>query len=78
MTRDGEPGMSYVSQEAAYEVATAEAAGDVGTGNEIRSKSSYQLTSGPASVLLLPLTRERRHLDGSFAELVVREESADT
>jgi hypothetical protein len=35
VTRDGEPGMSYVSQEAAYEVATAEAAGDLGTGNEI-------------------------------------------
>jgi hypothetical protein len=35
VTRDGEPGISYVSQEAAYEVATAEAAGDLGTGNEI-------------------------------------------
>ena len=34
--RDGEPDMSYVSQEAAYEVATAEAAGDLRTGNEIR------------------------------------------
>jgi hypothetical protein len=28
--------MSYVSQEAAYEVAVAEAAGDLRTGNEIR------------------------------------------
>jgi hypothetical protein len=36
VTRDGEPGMSYVSQEAAYEVAVAEASGDLRTGNEIR------------------------------------------
>ena len=36
VTRDGEPGMSYVSQEAAYEVAVAEAAGDLRTGHEIR------------------------------------------
>lgn len=36
VTRDGEPGMSYVSQEAAYEVAVAEAAGDLRTGKEIR------------------------------------------
>ncbi len=36
ITRDGEPGMSYVSQEAAYEVAVAEAAGDLRTGSEIR------------------------------------------
>jgi hypothetical protein len=36
VTRDGEPGMSYVSQEAAYEVAVAEAAVDLGTGSEIR------------------------------------------
>jgi hypothetical protein len=35
VTRDGEPGMSYVSQEAAYEVAVAEAAGDLRTGHEI-------------------------------------------
>ncbi len=34
--RDGEPGMSYVSQEAAYEVAVAEAAGDLRTSYEIR------------------------------------------
>ena len=34
--RDGEPGMSYVSQEAAYEVAVAEASGDLRTGHEIR------------------------------------------
>jgi hypothetical protein len=33
---DGEPGMSYVSQETAYEVAVAEAAGDLRTGHEIR------------------------------------------
>ena len=36
VTRDGEPGMSYVSQEAAYEVAVAEASGDLRTGHEIR------------------------------------------
>jgi len=34
--RDGQPGMSYVSQEAAYEVACSEAAGDLRTGNEVR------------------------------------------
>jgi hypothetical protein len=36
VTRDGKPGMSYVSQKAAYEVAVAEAAGDLRTGHEIR------------------------------------------
>ena len=36
VTRDGEPGMSYVSQEAAYEVAVAEASRDLRTGYEIR------------------------------------------
>ena len=36
VTRDGEPGMSYVSQEAAFEVAVGEAAGDLRTGHEIR------------------------------------------
>ena len=36
VTRDGEPGMSYISQEAAYEVAVAEASGDLRTGREIR------------------------------------------
>jgi hypothetical protein len=36
VTRDGEPGMSYISQEAAYEVAVAEAAGDLRTGHEVR------------------------------------------
>jgi hypothetical protein len=36
ITRDGEPGMSYVSQEAAYEIAVAQAAGDLRTGHEIR------------------------------------------
>ena len=36
VTRDGEPGMSYVSQEAAYEVAVAEASEDLRTGHEIR------------------------------------------
>ena len=40
VTRDGEPGMSYVSQEAAYEVAVAEAAGDLRTGHEIRREDS--------------------------------------
>ena len=34
MTRDGQPGMSYVSQEA-YEVACSEAAGDLRIGHEI-------------------------------------------
>ena len=34
VTRDGEPGISYVSQEAAHEVACSEAAGDIG--HEIR------------------------------------------
>ena len=38
MTRDGEPGMSYVLQEAAYEVAVAEAAGDLRTGHEVRNE----------------------------------------
>ena len=36
VTRDGEPGMSYISQEAAHEVAVAEASGDLRTGHEIR------------------------------------------
>ncbi|HLY00449.1 MAG TPA: hypothetical protein VKR62_17255 [Roseiarcus sp.] len=36
VTRDGEPGLGYVSQEAAYEVAVAEAAGDLRNGHEIR------------------------------------------
>jgi hypothetical protein len=36
VTRDGEPGMSYVSQEAAYEVAVAEAAANLRTGHEVR------------------------------------------
>ena len=36
VTRDREPGMSYISQEAAYEVAVAEAGGDLRTGHEIR------------------------------------------
>lgn len=36
VTCDGEPGMSYISQEAAYEVAVAEAAGDLRTGHEVR------------------------------------------
>jgi hypothetical protein len=36
VTRNGEPGMSYISQEAAYEVAVSEAAGDLRTGCEIR------------------------------------------
>jgi hypothetical protein len=36
VTRDEQPGMTYVSQEAAYEVAVAEAAGDLRTGQEVR------------------------------------------
>lgn len=35
VTRDGRPGMAYVSQEAAFEVAVAEAEGDLRTGHEI-------------------------------------------
>ena len=34
VTRDGQPGMSYVSQEAAYEVACSEAAGDLRIGHD--------------------------------------------
>ena len=36
ITRDGQPGMSYISQEAAYEVVCSEAAGDLRTGHEVR------------------------------------------
>jgi hypothetical protein len=54
VTRNGEPGMSYVSQEAAYEVATAEAAGDLGLATRSGSKSLDQPTGGPATVLVLP------------------------
>jgi hypothetical protein len=55
VTRNGEPGMSYVSQEAAYEVAVAEAGGDLRTGHEIRIEvlgSAYdRLGDGlPASI----------------------------
>ena len=55
VTRDGEPGMSYVSQEAAYEVAVAEAGGDLRAGHEIRIEvlgSAYdRLGDGsPASI----------------------------
>jgi len=39
VTRDREPGMSYISQEDAYEVAVAEAGGDLRTGHEIRIES---------------------------------------
>jgi hypothetical protein len=49
VTRDGEPGMSYVSQEAAYEVAVGEAAGDLRTGHEIRIEvigSAYERLGG--------------------------------
>jgi hypothetical protein len=35
VTCDGQPGMSYVSQEAAFEVAVAEASGALRTGHEI-------------------------------------------
>jgi hypothetical protein len=36
VTCDGQPGMNYVSQEAAFEVAVAEASGALRTGHEIR------------------------------------------
>jgi hypothetical protein len=36
VTCDGQPGMSYVSQEAAFEVAVAEASGALRTGKEVR------------------------------------------
>ena len=36
VTRDGQPRMSYVSQEATCEVACSEAAGDLRTGYEVR------------------------------------------
>jgi hypothetical protein len=36
VTCDGRPGMSYVSQEAAFEVAVAEASGALRTGQEVR------------------------------------------
>ena len=36
VTCDGQPGMSYVSQEAAFEVAVAEASGALRTGHEVR------------------------------------------
>jgi hypothetical protein len=36
VTRNGELGVSYTSQEAAFEAAVAEAAGDLRTGREIR------------------------------------------
>jgi len=35
VTRDGAPGMSYVTQEAAFEVAVAEAEADLRSGHEI-------------------------------------------
>ena len=54
VTRDGEPGMSYVSQEAAYEVAVSEAAGDLRTGHEIRIEvlgSAYERLGDGSSAL---------------------------
>jgi hypothetical protein len=36
VTCDGQPGMSYVSQEAAFEVAVADASGALRTGHEVR------------------------------------------
>jgi hypothetical protein len=54
VTRDGEPGMSYVSQEAAYEVAVAEAGGDLRTGHEIRIEvlgSAYDRLGGGSAAL---------------------------
>jgi hypothetical protein len=55
VTRDGEPGMSYVSQEAAYEVAVAEAGGDLRTGHEIRIEvlgSAYDRLGGGSAALM--------------------------
>ena len=62
VTRDGEPGMSYVSQEAAYEVAVAEAAGDLRTGHEIRIEvvgSAYDRAARVASRCRRQLPRNR-------------------
>ena len=47
VTRDGVPGLSYISQEAASEVAMAEAAGDLRTGNVIR----IEVVGEPTTVL---------------------------
>jgi hypothetical protein len=55
VTCDGQPGMSYVSQEAAFEVAVAEASGALRTGHEIRIEvvgNAYSRAgdgSGPAA-----------------------------
>jgi hypothetical protein len=62
--RNGEPGMSYVSQEAAYEVAAAEAAEIFGPATRSGSKSLDQLSAGPATVLVLPWTTGGPNLDG--------------
>ena len=35
ITRDGEPGMSYATQEAAFEVAVGEAGGDLRSGHDV-------------------------------------------
>ncbi len=35
LTRNGEPGMSYVSQEAAFEVAVGEAGSDLRSGHDV-------------------------------------------
>ena len=65
-----EPGMSCVSPEAAYEVATAEAAGDLRTGNEIRIEvlgSAYSRAGDGSPTTAGP---GRRQLDGSSTDLV--------
>jgi hypothetical protein len=52
VTRDGQPGMSYVSQEAAYEVAVADAGGDLRSGNEVRIEvvgNAYKRTGDGSS-----------------------------
>jgi hypothetical protein len=57
VTRDGEPGMSYISQEAAYEVAVAEASGDLRTGHEIRIEvvgNAYDRAGDGSSPTLSP------------------------
>ena len=55
VTRNGEPGMSYVSQEAVYEVATRLKRQETfGLATRSGSKSLDQPTGGPATVLVLP------------------------
>ena len=59
VTRDGEPGMSYVSQEAAYEVAVAEASGDLRT-QGMRSASKSWGTHMSALATDRPIRSDRR------------------